>query len=163
MLPKVAATPSLLFHSSSTLAPAHQPPKGKRNPPSYALNLHKHETLLSKPPCHCLFEQVKQCRYLGHSRLLPDVLVAPNPCLVITASSSKVVSSRAWRDRNDRILVTLEHHLRVSSIWVPELHASILRTAHHPFSARSEANAENIVLYTLAWCHRRDMVKERTL
>jgi ABC-type hemin transport system substrate-binding protein len=43
----------------------------------------------------------------GLLSLAPDVLIAPDPCSVVAASSCEVVAGGARRDRDDRILVSL--------------------------------------------------------
>lgn len=48
-----------------------------------------------------------------------------------------------------RILVTLEHQLAVPSAGVPELHASIFRSAEHPVPIWRERNAEYEILVSL--------------
>ena len=45
-----------------------------------------------------------------------------------------------------RVLVTLEHQLRVASSRVPELHSSILGAAQDPSAVRGESNTQNKVL-----------------
>lgn len=40
----------------------------------------------------------------------------------------------------------LKHHLRISSLGVPELHASVFRTTHDPLAVWSQANTEHEVL-----------------
>lgn len=45
-----------------------------------------------------------------------------------------------------RILVTPEHHVRISSARVPELNSSILRTTHNPVSIRRQTDIQNKIL-----------------
>lgn len=42
--------------------------------------------------------------------------------------------------------MSLEHHLRISGDGVPELNASVFRTAHDPMSVGCQADAEHKVL-----------------
>ena len=65
-------------------------------------------------------------------------LIAPDPRAHITRASSEVVPGRAGRDRDDRVLVTLQHELGVARSWVPELHAAVLGARKHPVSVWGE-------------------------
>lgn len=44
------------------------------------------------------------------------------------------------------ILVTLKHHLRISSAGVPELNSPILRTTHNPVSIWRQTDTQNKIL-----------------
>lgn len=44
--------------------------------------------------------------------------------------------------------MALQHHLGVTSHWIPELHAAVLGTAHHPLPIGGQAHAEHEVLVT---------------
>lgn len=46
------------------------------------------------------------------------------------------------------ILVSLQHELCMSSVWIPELHAAILRSRHDPLSIWGKRNTENEILVT---------------
>ena len=75
-----------------------------------------------------------------------NVLITPNSCSVIATSGCEEVARRARCDRDNRVLVSLEHHLSMSRVWIPELYAPIFGAAHHPFSARCQAHAKYVVL-----------------
>ena len=75
-----------------------------------------------------------------------NVLITPDSCSVIATSGCEEVARRARCDRDNRVLVSLEHHLSMSRVWIPELHAPIFGAAHHPFSARCQAHAKYVVL-----------------
>lgn len=47
-----------------------------------------------------------------------------------------------------RVLVTLEHHLGISGVRVPELNAPVLGTTHDPLSIRRQADTEHEILLT---------------
>ena len=70
----------------------------------------------------------------------------PDSCPHVTTASSKKVIRWTGGNRNDRVLVTLKHHLGIASDRVPELNTTVLGTTHHPVSVRRKANAENEVL-----------------
>ena len=76
-----------------------------------------------------------------------DAGVRPDTSTHVTRSSGKVASSRAGRDGDDRVLVTLEHQLGVAGAWVPELDSTVLRARHDPLSIRGQGNTENEVLW----------------
>ena len=65
-------------------------------------------------------------------------------CVAVLAKTSP--SSRALKRRLTGVLVSLEHHLRITGDRVPELDASVLRATHNPVSVWSQANAEHKVL-----------------
>jgi hypothetical protein len=75
-----------------------------------------------------------------------DVLITPDSGSVIATSGREEVARRARCDRDNRVFVSLEHHLSMSRVGVPELHAPIFGAAHHPFSARCQAHAKYVVL-----------------
>jgi hypothetical protein len=75
-----------------------------------------------------------------------NILITPDSCSVIATSGGEEVTRRARCDRDNRVLVPLEHHLSMSRVWIPELHAPIFGAAHHPFSARCQAHAKYVVL-----------------
>jgi hypothetical protein len=75
--------------------------------------------------------------------------ITPDPRAHIPTTSREEAPRRARRHRDDRILVTLEHHLRDTGIRVPELHASILGATHDPFAVRGKADAEHVILEVL--------------
>jgi hypothetical protein len=53
-------------------------------------------------------------------------LVAPDSSAHITRTSSKAAAAGAGCNRNDGVLVTLQHELGVAGSWVPELNTTIL-------------------------------------
>lgn len=67
--------------------------------------------------------------------LLPtgvDSAVRPDAGSHVTRAGGEVAASRARRNRDDRVLVALEHELRIPSSRVPELHAAVLGARHDP-------------------------------
>jgi len=89
-------------------------------------------------------------------RLLLDALVHASPRGVLPDSSfhvartsGKQVTCWAWGNGDDGILVPLEHHLGITSVWIPELDSTILRARHDPFASRSKANRKHLVLVAL--------------
>ena len=48
-----------------------------------------------------------------------------------------------------RVLMTLQHKLRLTRRRIPELHATVLATRHNPLTVRGERNTENKVLVAL--------------
>jgi hypothetical protein len=79
-----------------------------------------------------------------------DGPVGPDTGSHVAGTSGKVASRRAGCHGNDRVLVSLEHELRVTRARVPELHAAILRTRENPIAVGRQSNAENEVLRTSA-------------
>ena len=72
--------------------------------------------------------------------------VAPNPCSHVSASCGKQRACRTRRNRDDRILMTLEHHLCYARSWIPELDTAIFGAAHDPFASWSQTDAQYEVL-----------------
>lgn len=77
---------------------------------------------------------------------LADASVGPDTSTHITRSSGKVASSWAGSNRDNRVLVTLEHQLGVAGARIPELNSTVLGAGHDPLSIRGKGNAENKVL-----------------
>lgn len=76
-----------------------------------------------------------------------DVLVLPDPGTHITRSSCEETTwSRRRRDRDNRVLVTLEHELGITSSWIPELNSTVLGSGEDPSSVWSEGNGKNKIL-----------------
>ena len=92
-----------------------------------------------------------------------NVLITPDSCSVIATSGCEEVARRARCDRDNRVLVSLEHHLSMSRVWIPELHASIFGAAHHPFSARCQAHAKYVVLSSRLAKGNTNATRSRTL
>lgn len=78
--------------------------------------------------------------------LCTNSVVAPDACAHVSRPGGKVLAARARSHRDDRVLVTLEHNLRVARSGVPELDTTVLGAGHDPLSIRSQCNAENKVL-----------------
>jgi len=72
--------------------------------------------------------------------------IPPDTGAHVAAARCKHSACRAGSNRNDRVLVALQHQLRDASRWVPELHAAVLGAAENPFAVWSEGNAQNEVL-----------------
>ena len=53
----------------------------------------------------------------------------------------------AGRDRYDRVLVPLQHELRVPRAGVPELHAAVLGAREDPLRVGGQGDAEDKVLW----------------
>lgn len=73
-------------------------------------------------------------------------LVVPDACAHVAGASGEVAAHWAGGHRDDRVLVTLQHELRVARPRVPELHAAILGSGEHPVSVGGESDGENEVL-----------------
>lgn len=78
--------------------------------------------------------------------LLLERAVLPDACLHVSRPCGEEVPSWTWRHRDDRILVALQHHLSISSVWIPKLYSSIFRSRHDPRSIWCQAHAEHVVL-----------------
>ena len=81
---------------------------------------------------------------MGNTAVRPDTgpHVARTRCEETTIGSK----SRAWRNRDDRILMALEHELRVAGAGIPELDTTVLGTRQHPAGIGRQSDAENEVL-----------------
>lgn len=76
-----------------------------------------------------------------------NVLVLPDSGSHITGSSGEhTTRSWGWRNRDDRVLVTLEHKLGISCSWVPKLNTTVLGAGKNPCSIWGESNTEDEVL-----------------
>jgi hypothetical protein len=73
--------------------------------------------------------------------------ILPDPSLHVSRARGKQVACGARGNRDDGVLVSLEHHLGITSLGIPELDSTILGARHDPFATRSEADGENVVLY----------------
>ena len=70
-------------------------------------------------------------------------------CLPVTTASSEETASGAEIDRDDRILVTLQHQLRLRILGVPELYATVLASRDDPSPVRRDGDGEDIILYVI--------------
>lgn len=59
------------------------------------------------------------------------------------------------------ILVSLEHHLCISSDGIPELNTPVLGTAHNPVSIGSETHAQNKVLSSKISIDRANLLRRQ--
>lgn len=75
--------------------------------------------------------------------------IRPNASLHVARSCGKVTTLGARRNRDDRVLVSLQHELRCARPGIPELHAAILGSGQHPVRVRGERNRENKVTVAL--------------
>lgn len=69
-----------------------------------------------------------------------------------TEMTVNIVSMSSWLLQGStltRVLVALEHELRLASGRVPELHTAVLAARHDPLAIGSECNTEDKVLVTL--------------
>jgi len=95
--------------------------------------------------CACLEVDMRN----DHSERSPRSVVGfvlPDAGSQVTTSSRKELACGAWSHRDYRILMALKHQLSMPSRRIPELDASILRTAKHPLSIRRERNTKHKVL-----------------
>ena len=72
--------------------------------------------------------------------------VGPDTSPHVARASGKVAAHWAWRHRNDRVLVTLQHELCSTGTGIPELDAAILGTGQHPLRIRGQGHAQHKVL-----------------
>lgn len=63
-------------------------------------------------------------------------LVLPDPRHTITTSTRKIPSTPREIDRDDRILVALEHKLGLTGRNVPKLNGTVFRTGDDPLAVR---------------------------
>lgn len=71
---------------------------------------------------------------------------SPDSCPHITATCGKDATSRAWCDRDDRVLVPLQHKLSNTSMRIPELNTPIFGTTKYPIAMGCKGNTEDEVL-----------------
>jgi hypothetical protein len=72
--------------------------------------------------------------------------VAPNASLHVARAGREEVARRTWRNRDDAVLVSLQHHMGVSSLRIPELHATVFRTRHDPVTVGCQTDAQHVIL-----------------
>jgi hypothetical protein len=77
-------------------------------------------------------------------------LVAPDPRPHITGSGSERAARWAGCHRDDRVLVALQHELRVAGSRIPELYPAVLGSGEDPVSIWGEGNREDEVLTPLS-------------
>lgn len=84
--------------------------------------------------------------------LLPPVetRVRPDAGARVARAGGEITAVRsghgAGGHRDDRVLVALQHELRVTGAGIPELHTAILGTGENPFRVGGEGNTEHKVL-----------------
>lgn len=74
--------------------------------------------------------------------------IAPDACFHVSGSGGEQSARWTWGDGDDRVLVTLEHHLSRASVGIPELDSTVLGSRHDPITIGGQAHREDIVLAT---------------
>lgn len=72
--------------------------------------------------------------------------VAPDSCSHVPTAGCEQRPSRTWCDGNDRVFVTLKHHLRNAGLGIPELNTTIFGAAHDPLTMWGQTDAQDVVL-----------------
>ena len=88
---------------------------------------------------------------LGRHRRV-DPSVGPDAGPHVTGTGGEIAAGRAGGDRDDRVLVSLQHELRRAGTRVPELNAAILGARQNPLRIGGERNAEDEVLVAREQC-----------
>jgi hypothetical protein len=86
-----------------------------------------------------MLKSIRKSPPLELTWLVPSV--APNASFHVARASREEVASRTWRNRDDAVLVSLQHHMGVSSLRIPELHATVFRTRHDPVTVGCQTDA----------------------
>lgn len=81
--------------------------------------------------------------------------VSPDSRPHVTAAGREELTVRAGGDADYRVSVALQHHLRITRYWIPELNATIFRSRHNPIAVWCETHRKYEVL------GKRLVVKER--
>ena len=88
---------------------------------------------------------------LGRHRRV-DPSVGPDAGPHVTGTGGEIAAGRAGGDRDDRVLVSLQHKLRRTGTRVPELNATILGARQNPLRIRGKRDAEYEVLVAGEQC-----------
>lgn len=74
-------------------------------------------------------------------------LVLPDPSHAIATSTRKIPPAPREIDRDDRVLVALEHKLGLPGGNVAELNGTVFGTGDDPLAVRRNGDGEDIVLF----------------
>ena len=68
--------------------------------------------------------------------------------MIITTARSQELAAWGQIDRDDRVLVTLEHELCLCIGRIPELHAAVFTSRDYVLAIRGHSDGEDVILVT---------------